>query len=123
MTTLVRQAPSGTSTTLYNVALMVAWASSYAQKPLDRSHHMWPLYWAYSEWFRHRISDNLGRPLDAKWEEIYRRVGCLIESEYPSQEEFRAASDFGHRHYLDDELADAMVQRFEIIKYQIVGRV
>ncbi|MDO8589962.1 MAG: hypothetical protein Q7R69_01690 [bacterium] len=111
--------------TLNGICITIAWATNYAMKghPLNENHPKWAEYFAYSEWFRHRICAQLKLPLDTKWEDIYRRVGVLVEEACPSRDEFKRAYDFGKSQHLHDELGPEMFARFEMIKYQIVGRI
>lgn len=110
--------------TLHGICVTIAWATTYAMEghPLNENHPMWAEYFAYSEWFRHRICAQLKLPLNTPWEDIYRRVGVLVEEEYASKDEFDKAYDFGESQQLHDDLAPEMFDRFELIKYQIVGR-
>ena len=108
--------------TLGGICITIAWATTYAVEELNETHPVWPDYFAYSEWFRHRICTRLGLPLNTEWMVIYKRVGCVIQEEYASEKEFRDAFHFGETHFLDDELAPAMLDRFEEIKFKIVKR-
>lgn len=106
-----------------SLCTQVAWATSYADPiRLDEQHPQWGNYFAYSEWFRHRICSQLLLPLGTEWADIYRLVGVLCESEYSSSEEARVAANFGESHQLNDEMTPIMFEKFEEIKYRITNR-
>ena len=123
----VRRALAGTNRleqpSLHSIALQVAWATSYANPvPLNNKHEQWPHYFAYSEWFRHRICHRIGVSLDTPWEKLYRRLGVFVEEAYETKEEYKEATELGENTFLDDELAPLMFREFEEIKYQITHR-
>ena len=108
---------------LHSIALQVAWATTYANpKPLDKQHEQWPHYFAYSEWFRHRICHRIGISLDTPWEELYRRLGVYLEEVYETSEKYEEATALGENTFLDDDLAPLMFREFEEIKYRITNR-
>ena len=108
--------------TINGICTQVAWATMYADpRKLDETHPVWPDYFAYSEWFRHRICAQFHLPFDTKWEEIYRQFGVLVDEEYSSKTEMEKAHQIGEN-YLNDEMAPIMFQEFERIKFQITNR-
>lgn len=110
--------------TLGGLCTTIAWATTYSTTgELDESHPMWAQYFAYSEWFRHLICTHLGLPFSTDWMDIYRKAGVLVDEEYPTPEEAKAARDFGESQQIKDEMVPVMFAQFEHIKYQIVGRI
>ena len=110
---------------LHSICMTIAWATTYAPKnePLNETHPVWPEYFAYSEWFRHRICAQLMIPLDTEWEVIYKLVGCMVDEEYATPEDAEKARSFGFKIFLLDEMADYMFNKFEEIKFRIVKRI
>jgi hypothetical protein len=109
---------------LNSISYVVGWAFMYAPKerPLDDSHPLWAQFFAHSEWFRIMIADQLKLPLDIKWEEIYRRAGIAVDSEYATTEEAEAARLFGEKTCIYADIAPAMLQSLDEIKFRITGR-
>ena len=110
--------------TLHEISITVAWATAYAEPiPLNDNHPKWADYFAYSEWFRHRICTHLGLQLNTPWEELYLYTGCLVEEQYATKDDFKKAYRFGESQRLHDEMAPEMFLAFEEIKFLIVGRI
>ena len=108
---------------LHSIALQVAWATTYADpQKLDEVHPEWGNFFAYSEWFRHRICTHLRLPLDTKWDDLYRKLGVLADSEYATEKEQMEAINLGENSYLSDRAAPLMFEEFEEIKYRITNR-
>lgn len=110
--------------TLRDLCITIAWASTYSTTgELNESHPMWAQYFAYSEWFRHLICTHLGLPFNTDWMDIYRKVGALVDEEYPTPKDAEEARKFGWSQQLKDEMVPAMFAQFENIKFQIVRRI
>lgn len=106
---------------IYDICSKIAGMRGDAKKPLDESHPMWPRYFAYSEWFRHRICGQFGFPFSTDWETIYRRVGIFNGGGgHLTEEGYRRAVEFGTTHIILDDVTRAMFSELEKIERQIV---
>ena len=110
---------------IQSIVHVVAWTFAYApeNRQMDESNRLWPEFYAHSEWFRALIVKKLSLPANTAWEEIYRRVGFLIESEYENEERFWEAWHFGEMTRLDHPDARRMLEELWEIKFRNDGLV
>ena len=110
---------------LHNLSLVVGWSYAYADPiPLNQEHPAWPQFFELSEWLRRAIIKQLGLQEKTTWEDIYRISGFLVSGEYPNEEEFWKAYEFGNFTVLEDAKAPEKFRELEELKYsQIVHRI
>jgi len=108
---------------IQHIAQVVAWTFAYAPEDsqMDESNRLWTQFHAHSEWLRARIVEKLSLPKKTGWEEIYRRAGFLVDSEYESEEKFWEAHHFGEMTRLEHPDAPRMLRELENIKFQNDG--